>query len=92
MGFLIVGVTEEGNQSPKLIVASSYLTAYDLDEILLILVNNSLVVFALHFSDFEILVLHHCRLVTDQFRMEQFPRYLHIIGEFLVLACFTIIE
>ena len=83
---------EEENQSLKLIMASFYLTAYDLDEYLLTLVNNSPVVFAPHFSDFEILVLHHCRLVTDQFRMEQFPRYLHIIKEFLVLACFTIIE
>ena len=90
--FLIVGVVEEGNQSLKLIVASSYLTAYDLDEYLLTLVNNSPVVFAPHFSDFEILVLHHCRLVIGRFRMEQLLRYLHIIEEFLVLVCFTIIE
>ena len=83
---------EEGNQSLKLIVASSYLTAYDLDEYLLTLVNNSPVVFAPHFSDFEILVLHHCRLAIDQFRMEQFPRYLHIIEEFLVLVYFIVIE
>ena len=82
----------EGNQSPKLIVVSSYLTAYDLDVILLTLVNNSPFVFALHFSNFKILVLHHCRPAIDQFRMEQSPRYLHIIEEFLGFACFTIIE
>ena len=83
---------EEGNQSLKLRVAFSYLTAYDLDGCLLTLVNSSLVVFALHFSDFEILVSHHCRLAIDQFQREQPLRYLHIIEEFLVLACFTIIE
>ena len=89
---MTVEVEEAGNQSPMLIRVSSYLTASDLDDILLTLVNSFPVVFALHFSDFKILVLHHCRPAIDQFQMERFLRYSHVIVEFPILACFTIIE